>query len=108
MDPIRTLRGGWKMLGEAVGIAVWMAATTWIGARGLWRLGVVVSRMPRVFSQTARCPRGHRVPLYGVHQCAGCRAAIEGYVFRSCRFCGSTPSWTPCPRCRLGVPNPLR
>jgi len=102
------VKGVMRLMRDVLGVVVWIVATTWLGGRMLWRLGVLVSRSPRLLAQTARCPRGHTVPLYGVFRCASCHAQLEGYVFRPCRFCGSTPSWTPCPRCSLGVGNPLR
>ena len=104
----RALRDGLKLLRDAGGVLGWILATAWLGGRVVWRAGVLASRWKQIFAQTTRCPRGHRVALYGAHQCSACRAATEGYIFRPCRFCGSTPSWIECPRCHLGVPNPMR
>lgn len=105
---MRELRMAFRVLRQALGVAAWILATIWIGARVLCRMWAVADRSHVFLSQVARCPRGHRVALYGVYRCAGCRATLEGYVFRPCRFCGSTPSWTPCSKCHLSVPNPLR
>jgi len=89
-------------------VTVWILATTWIGGRALWRACVLAVHAKELFSQTTRCARNHRVPLYGVYTCGGCRAVSEGYVFRPCRVCGLRPSWTSCPRCGLSVRNPVR
>ena len=58
------------------------------------------------FRETARCPRGHRTPVYGVYECR-CRAVVEGWVFSKCRVCRQSAGWTPCLRCGLPVRNPL-
>lgn len=108
MDLLRETKGAWRLGQDATRAAVWVAVTTWLGARALWRGGLATVRLRHVLGTTMRCPRGHRVPLYGVHRCGSCHASIEGYIFRRCRFCGSTPTWTPCTKCRLGVGNPLR
>jgi hypothetical protein len=108
MSATRRARGVVGVVRNVTAALGWTLATVWLGGRVLWRTGVVALRIRELFAQTTRCPRGHRVPLYAVHKCAACHAISEGYLFRTCRFCGSTPSWTPCPRCGLGVRNPLR
>jgi hypothetical protein len=105
---MRELRMAFRVLHQALDVLAWILTTTWLGVRILHRAWVAADRSHVFLSQVARCPRGHRVALYGVHRCASCRATLEGYVFRPCRHCGSTPAWTPCPRCHLSVPNPLR
>ena|SRR5256885_660775 len=108
MDLLREAKGAWRLGQDALRIVVWIAATTWLGGRALWRIGLVTIRLRQALGTTIRCPRHHAVPLYGVHRCGSCHASIEGYIFRRCRFCGSVPSWTPCPKCRLGVGDPLQ
>ncbi len=88
--------------------AWWVASTVVLGARWLVRTILFAVRLPRLFSETATCPRGHRVPLYGVYQCASCHAVHEGYVFGRCAVCGERAGWTSCPTCQLPVRSPLR
>ncbi len=108
MSVLRDVKGAVGMMRTVLSVLVWIVSTTWLGARTLWRLGVLAGRLPRAFAQTTRCPRGHRGPLYAPYRCSSCHGISEGYIFGRCRFCGSTPSWTPCPRCGLGVANPLK
>lgn len=104
---MRELRMALRILRGASRALAWTLATLWLGARLLLRWARVLDRSHLVLAQTARCPRGHRVPLFATFQCSSCRAVLEGYVFRPCKFCGSVPFFTPCRRCGLGVRNPL-
>jgi hypothetical protein len=105
---MRELRMGLRILKQAVRALAWMFVTLWLGGQVLVRWGRILDRSHLLLAQTVRCPRGHRVPLYGVYRCSTCRATMEGHVFRPCPSCGSVPTFTPCPRCRIAVRNPLQ
>ena len=85
---------------------VFVLTTTWIGHCFLWRQVRRLWAMRILLSETKRCARGHRTPLYGVYECR-CKAIVEGFVFRRCSVCRAIPSWTPCRKCGLPLRNPL-
>lgn len=105
---MRALHEALRIARAATGVSLWILSTIWLGARALWRATALAWRVREFFSKTTRCPRGHRVGVYGVHVCSACHGVIEGWVWRECPICGSRPAWTPCPRCGLSVRGPWR
>lgn len=106
MNLERGFRSAWRLGTWLLRLGWWMSATTWLGAQVLWRWARLARAWPEIFGQTMRCPRGHIVPTYGVFECR-CGALHEGWVFGRCRVCRQTAGWTPCPKCKLPVRNPL-
>lgn len=102
------LRLAFDVAKAAFAAAHWGAVTTALGLVACWRTLVFVTRIPAIFATTRRCPRGHRVPQYGVFECRSCRSNHEGWVFGRCKVCGDSAGWTPCPICGLPVRNPIR
>jgi hypothetical protein len=90
----------------SVRVVLWSLATVAIGVAALWRLGITLSRWPRVLAETLPCPRGHATPMYGVFRCK-CGAAVEGWAFALCPVCGQSAGWTPCRVCGLPITNPM-
>jgi hypothetical protein len=97
-----------RLLFLSVRIAAWCAETIWIGAIGCCRALLFAFRVPRVFAKSVRCPRGHRVDLYGVHRCGRCQAAFEGHAFDPCHACGARAHYFACLRCGLAVHDPAK
>ena len=100
--------------GDLVGLALlparivwWVVSTIVLGVAALARALRFALRLPSMLSETASCPRGHEVPLYGVFDCASCHAVHEGYVFGRCRVCGERAGWTRCPACQLPIRSPF-
>lgn len=98
-----------SLLGVLLGVVTYLALG-WVA--GLVVLvvalvGTVLSlrRELREFAPERTCPRGHRVPTYGLFHCASCGWTGEGLVWR-CRHCGARYGHTPCPTCGLSVSNP--
>ena len=106
MNLERDLRSAWRLGLGLVRLGRWMSTTTWLGAQVLWRLVRLARAWTEIIGQTMRCPRGHIVPTYGVFECR-CGALHEGWVFGRCRVCRQAAGWTPCPKCKLPVRNPL-
>ena len=100
------IRWFWRLGRTVVRGLVWLVATTWEGVRTIWRLVLGAGRVPDLFRETLRCPRGHATPVYGVYQCK-CGALHEGWAFDRCIVCGHSAGWTPCLDCGLPVKNPL-
>lgn len=106
MDLERLFRSAWRIGVSACRLGWWCLATTWLGGQALCRVIKLAGRCRDIFGQTMPCPRGHRVPTYGVFECR-CGALHEGWVFGRCRVCKQTAGWTPCPKCKLAVRTPL-
>lgn len=105
MDPIAELRSAFRLVVGGFQLCLWILVTIWEGGRAVVYAGRHVLRLPAFRAETARCPRGHDVPVYGVWECTTCPAMFEGYVFRKCPTCRMGAAWTPCPVCQLPVRN---
>ena len=93
--------------GAIAGAVVWCVGTLWLGLAGIIRAVRFVDRARRSFATTLRCPRGHRVELYGTFRCPRCKAVREGRAFDPCGICGSRSTHLNCVRCGLAVRDPL-
>jgi len=103
---MRELRTAFRLALGIIGAVGWMFGTVWLGARAVWRLGILMSRWRDIFAESLMCPRGHATDAYGVFECR-CGAIVEGWVFERCRVCGQNAGWTPCTTCNLPIRNPL-
>jgi hypothetical protein len=97
-----------RLLFLSVRTVLWSIETTWIGAVACVRGAAFALRAKHVLAKATRCPRGHRVELYGVHRCGRCQAAFEGHALDPCPICGAKARFLACLRCGLAVRNPLR
>lgn len=105
---LREVRTVGQWLRRVLGIFIWALGTIWLGGRATWHAGVLLSRSRQIFGQTLRCPRGHRLPSFGVYRCRVCGATHEGDLLGACPVCGASPHWLTCPRCHLAVRSPWR
>ena len=87
-------------------VFAWFLKTLWLGVDLTWRSLRILFRLRLFFVQVRWCPRGHRVPMYGLYECP-CGASHEGWVFGACQVCGESCGWTPCLVCGLPVRNPV-
>ena len=92
----------------ALAVLWWLHVTLWLGIVGLARLLGAVLRIRRLLQTSTRCPRGHRVELFGTFRCPRCKAAREGHAFDPCPHCGARASYLECERCGLAVRSPAR
>ena len=88
-------------------ITWWVVSTFVMGLSTFARAVRLAMRLPLMLSETASCPRGHEVPLFGVFECGTCRATSEMYVFAKCAVCGERAGWTNCPTCQLPIRSPF-
>jgi hypothetical protein len=86
----------------------WLLVTLWLGLTACWQGARFVLRAPRIFTTSLRCPRGHRVNVYGAFTCRRCRGSFEGHAFDPCPLCGARARFISCPRCGLAVKDPAR
>jgi hypothetical protein len=85
---------------------IWACVTVWLGLWAIVRLVRLLVRLPALLSSELRCPRGHRLPAYGVYHCA-CKAVHEGHIWGRCAVCRQSAGYTPCPECGRPVRNSL-
>ena len=104
---MKELRWVLGILGTAMKVLGWVAATFWLGTVATWRFGLLVSHWRTVLAETRPCSRGHETAMYGVYECR-CGALIEDWVFARCRVCRQSAGWTPCTTCGLPIKNPLQ
>ena len=104
---MRDLKNLLGLLRVALRIAFWCLATAWLGIRAMWKSGVLFARRQQIAAEVRRCPRGHRVPMYGLWDCGGCGSRIEGWAFAQCDVCHETAAYVPCGVCGLPVRNPF-
>ena len=95
------------MFGLFVGAIVWTGITLWLGLVGTLAAVKYLARVRRSFVVSLRCPRGHRVEIYGVFRCPRCKAMREGRAFDPCDVCGARSTHIDCERCGLAVRDPL-
>ncbi len=88
--------------------ALWCLVTLWLGVVGIVGAVRFVARARRSMTTTLRCPRGHRVEVYGTFRCPRCKAVREGYAFDPCSICGARSTHLDCVRCGLAVRDPMR
>jgi hypothetical protein len=94
-------------IGWIVAAGIWCVATVWLGLVGISRAARFIGRARRSLATTMRCPRGHRVEVYGTFRCPRCKAVREGRAFDPCGICGSRSTHLDCVRCGLAVRDPL-
>lgn len=99
-------RDALRLLGGVAHFTGWVLGTIWLGALVMGRLVRLLTRWRWLVVERRFCPRGHRVPMYGLYECP-CGAYHEGWVFGRCDICGESCGWTPCPSCGLPIRNPL-
>lgn len=88
-------------------VVLWMIVTLVIGLRACLRGIRLAWRLPQAFRKEARCPRGHRVPLYGTYACGACGARFDGAAFAPCPSCSALARHIACSRCGLTIRDPL-
>ena len=103
---MRELRGAFGLLQNAVSVVLWSFGTMWIGAKSLWRAGVLLFRWRQIGAEVRLCGRRHQVPLYGLWDC-GCGSRFEGWAFARCAICHESAAYVPCHECGLPVRNPF-
>lgn len=102
-------RLAWRLATIAIPVVAYLALG-WIAGLAILAVWTLVRlhaylRLRRALAPTARCPRGHAVPQYGVHRCGVCGAVTEGWLWQC--VCGAFAAHTRCPTCGLTVWNPL-
>lgn len=98
---------GLKLTVALLRICWWLAETTYVGCRTSIRAIRLLPRIPKLTSETLRCPRGDEEPVFGVWECQGCHATFEGWAFQKCPMCGLGARWIPCSQCGLPVEHPV-
>jgi hypothetical protein len=101
------IRKNFGLLGTLLSAAVWIGGTLWLGLVGIVSGTRFLIRARRSFTTSLRCPRGHRVELYGTFRCPRCKALREGRAFDPCSICGARSTHLDCERCGLAVRDPL-
>src|SRR6185295_5467680 len=103
---MRDLRAALRIIQTTLGVALWLLETVWIGGKALRRSAMLLLRWRRINAQVLLCPRGHRVPVYGLWDCA-CGSRFDGWAFARCVNCHETGTFLACGVCGLPVRNPL-
>jgi hypothetical protein len=86
----------------AFGWVVGLIALVILAVRSIVRF----RRARAAVAEVTFCPRGHRVPQYGVYRCGQCGASSESSAW-VCPVCHAESGWVACPTCSLAVTNPL-